>query len=288
MKILVTGAYGQLGSEIRHKQKECKHEFVFASSSEYNLSQTKEKQIKYLKNKHIDFIINCAAYTNVNESNYIENFAKVMNVNYYYPCILAEAALELNIPVIMFSTDYVFDGNENIPYLEDSDKTPLNNYGHSKACLEEYLQGYDNVYIIRTSWVYGHFGKNFVKTMEQLLSTKESIDVVIDQIGSPTYTGDIVDFIFKLIDNIDTVEPGIYNFSNEGVCSWFDFANAIKMHIGSSCKINPVYSSSSVERPNYSVLDKSKVKKCFDIEIPHWLVSLDKYFKLKEETDGNI
>lgn len=282
MNILVTGANGQLGSEIRNMSKETDHSFIFTGSSEFPLDMKSDDRIRFLIENKIDVIINCAAYTAVDNAELPENYEQVMNVNCNYVKTLVDDALSLDIPVILFSTDYVFDGQSKRPYREDDITDALNVYGYSKLKMEEALKSYTNVFIIRTSWVYGAFGKNFVKTMLRLFKEKESIDVVNDQTGCPTCTGDLTRFIFHLIDNIHKAEPGIYHYSNDGQCSWFDFACEIKRLTGSTCQINPINTkifSGKARRPAYSVLDKKKVKTIFNIEVPVWKDSLELFLK---------
>lgn len=290
--ILVIGASGQIGSEIKDQSKKINRKywnFKFASSSEFDITQSKEDMIYYLSRFEIDVIINCAAYTAVDKADAKDEYHKVIDINYIGVMNLAEAGLYLNIPVILFSSDYVFSGKKQYPYTEVDEQFALTHYGYTKEEMEKSLIDFYNVYIIRTSWVYGQFGKNFVKTMLNLFNTKETIDVVIDQIGTPTYTVDLVNFIFMLIENIHDIEHGIYNYSNEGTCSWFDFAMEIKRLTGSSVKINPVntvFNPDKADRPKYSVLDKTKVKTTFNIEIPYWKDSLEKC--IKKLTNGNI
>lgn len=280
MKILITGAYGQLGNEI----KVLTHKFPlwhFLFTDLDSLDITDENAVKSFFNKNKPgFIINCAAYTAVDKAESDLDTAK--KVNEIAPKILAGNAKEINAKFIHISTDYVFDGEAFAPYSEEDKVNPKSVYGITKLqgeknCFEENPQSV----VIRTSWLYSSFGNNFVKTMLRLGNERGQLNVVFDQVGTPTYAADLAGVILDIIE-ISQKKPekfvsGIYHYSNEGVASWYDFAKAVFEISGVKCTISPVRSvefPTPAKRPNFSVLDKTKIKKSFNINIPYWRDSL--------------
>lgn len=283
MKILVTGSSGQLGCEIRRHSADSGHEYIFTAvrTNEkepwlFPLDITDEKSVMEAVTPDIDVIINCAAYTDVNRAESDPDAA--YKVNALAADNLAKAALEADALLIHISTDYVFDGEASMPYVEDAPTAPCNVYGKSKLAGEEAVISSGCRYMIfRTSWLYSNTGRNFFLTMADLLAEKPTIKVVMDQTGTPTYAYDLAYFICGLIDGGKLDKTGVYHYSNEGVCSWYDFAKEICMLFGHTCRIEPCLTEefpSPAARPHYSVMDKTKVKETFGIEIPHWKESL--------------
>lgn len=275
--ILVTGANGQLGNEMRRVALTSNHNFIFTDMSELDITKIDEvKELCVVGN--IDVIINCAAYTNVDAAE--ENEAIADLVNNIGVRNLAAAAKELGATLIHVSTDYVFKGDKCIPCLETWETDPLGIYGKTKLAGEQSIIATGcNYLIFRTAWLYSKHGKNFVKTMQMLTSTKDSIKVVFDQVGTPTFAGDLADIIYHVINTRQLDKQGIYHYSNEGAISWYDFANEICELSGNTCNIEPCHSNefpSKVKRPLFSVLDKTKVKETFDVAIPYWKDSLKK------------
>lgn len=275
MNILVTGSNGQLGNEMRRFSRNSSDNYVFTDVAELDITDA-EAVTDMVKRMSADIIVNCAAYTNVDCAEDDEQTADKLNNMAVRN--LAEAAREVGAVLIHISTDYVFDGQNNVPYAEEHPVAPLGAYGRTKLAGERAIAdtGCRHI-IIRTSWLYSPFGNNFVKTMRRLTSERDSIKVVFDQVGSPTYAGDLAAFIVQIIAEGKLAREGIYHFSNEGVCSWYDFAKEICALSGNECDIAPCHSNefpSKVERPHYSVLDKTKVKSVFGIRIPYWKDSL--------------
>lgn len=292
LNILVTGANGQLGNEMRIISKNTDYNFVFTDVTTVEGVETTILDItdieavrSIVKEKGIDCIINCAAYTNVDKAESDVDFCRILNA--VAPKNLATVMKEVNGLLVHVSTDYVFGGDPyNVPCKEDQKGTPTGVYGQTK------LEGEQNIIatgckhlIIRTAWLYSEFGKNFVKTMLNLTSTKPELKVVFDQAGTPTYAYDLavaiktmVDDYAKEISEENYSKTGIYHFSNEGVCSWFDFTKVIAEMAGNTgCDIQPCHSNefpSPVKRPAYSVLDKTKIKETFGLRIPYWTESL--------------
>ena len=292
MNILVTGANGQLGNEMRIISKNTEYNFVFTDVTIVDGVETTILDItdieavrSIVKEKGIDCIINCAAYTNVDKAESDVDFCRILNA--VAPKNLATVMKEVNGLLVHVSTDYVFGGDPyNVPCKEEQKGTPTGVYGQTK------LEGEQNIIatgckhlIIRTAWLYSEYGKNFVKTMLNLTSTKPELKVVFDQAGTPTYAYDLAVVIRTMIDdymkegyNDSYSKTGIYHFSNEGVCSWFDFTKVIAEIAGNTgCNIQPCHSDefpSPVKRPAYSVLDKTKIKETFGIKIPYWTDSL--------------
>lgn len=276
--ILVTGAKGQLGNELRLvvEDNDKENQYFFTDVSELDITD-KSAVTAYLESNKIDIVVNCAAYTNVDKAEDDRENADL--INHTGPKNLAVACKERNGFLIHISTDYVFDGTKNTPYTETDETKPLGVYGETKLRGENKIidSGCEYV-IIRTSWLYSAFGKNFLKTMQKLTSEKENIKVVFDQVGTPTCAGDLAEVIFKIIQKDDfDGKNQLYHFSNEGVCSWYDFAVAINEAFGHDCKVLPCHSNefpSKVTRPSYSVLDKTKIKEAFGIKIKHWRESM--------------
>ncbi|HVM89444.1 MAG TPA: dTDP-4-dehydrorhamnose reductase [Puia sp.] len=269
--ILVTGANGQLGCEMQSASSAYpQFSFMFFSRSDLPVDNF-DKISEFFKKYHPSFCINCAAYTAVDKAESDKENAFLVNAEAVR--VLASTCCSFKTKFIHISTDYVFDGNSSIPLKEEDKTNPVNIYGASKLKGEE-LALRENVetVIIRTSWVYSEFGNNFVKTMIRLMKEREAINVVDDQIGSPTYAHDLAVAILNIIQSGKFV-PGIYNYSNEGEISWYDFALAIKEMIGSSCKVNPIPSSqypTPAKRPHYSLLDKTKIAATYPVTIKNW------------------
>ncbi len=284
MRVLVTGGAGQLGSEIRVASKNSPNEFIFTdiSTSEgiSTLDITDNSDVtEFLEDNKIDIIINCAAYTSVDEAEEKVELAK--KLNFEAAEILAKCCAKRNITLIHISTDYVFDGKANIPYKETSQTCPSTVYGITKLDGERIIEESGCKYIIiRTAWLYGAFGKNFVKTILSLLNSKPSLKVVNDQFGSPTYAGDLAMSLVKIIERGCHNKTGLYHFTNMGICTWYEFAMEIKELSGSKTLVYPCTSEefpTKAERPKYSVLDKAKFISTFGLEIPHWKDSLEKF-----------
>ena len=284
MNILITGSNGQLGNEMRLLSKEHdKHRYFFAdviaSEGSSVLDITDKEAVRAFVSAHaIDLIVNCAAYTNVDKAEEDEATARKIN---------ADALTVLGsqgVKVIHVSTDYVFSGDEHVPCRETDPVAPRTAYGRTKLEGEKCLMAVcPEAVILRTAWLYSPFGNNFVKTMIKLGKEKESLGVVFDQIGTPTYAGDLAWAIFTVIES-PVWRPGVYHFTDEGVCSWYDFTVAIHQMAGiKGCRVRPILSEEyqyKTPRPHYSVLDKSKFKKTFDVEIPHWMDGLRRCVKL--------
>ena len=275
MNILVTGGNGQLGNEMRVVSKESRNRYIFTDVVELDI--TNLEAIRYmLKMERVDVVVNCAAYTNVDRAEEDEIMADLLNNK--AAGNLAVVAKEVGATLIHVSTDYVFQGDKNAPYKEDCETSPLGVYGRTKLAGERSIQATGcNYLIFRTSWLYSSYGKNFVKTMQRLTRDKNSLKVVFDQVGTPTYAGDLAAIIYKVIEKDMLDKQGIYHFSNEGVCSWYDFAQEVCELSGNACNIEPCHSDefpSKVKRPNFSVLDKTKVKETFGAKVPYWKVSL--------------
>lgn len=282
--ILITGANGQLGSEIRaiapgHPQ----FNFLFADRDSLPIDDTAAVE-KYFSYYHIDYCINCAAYTAVdNAENDKENACLI---NAIAAGNLAGICKQNNVRFIHISTDYVFDGNASEPMDENHITHPLGIYGASKRKGEELvLQQNADAVIVRTSWVYSSFGKNFVKTMLGLMKEREYLNVVNDQFGSPTYAADLAEVILRIINLWEKIPSGnrIFNYSNSGITTWFDFAMAIKKITGSDCTLHPIPTTqypTPAKRPMYSVLDTAKISSVFNIKIPSWQESLKKCLQL--------
>lgn len=278
MKILVTGANGQLGSEVRDLSTNYPYDFEFIDLNELDLTKTGEIT-PFLQRSDPDFIINCAAYTAVDKAEDEPAVANIINAQ--VPGIIAEYSQQNNARLIHISTDYVFDTNIAEPIGENMTPDPQSVYGKTKWSGEKAINGFlKNAYIIRTSWVYSSFGNNFVKTMIRLGQEREEISVVDDQYGTPTYARDLAEAIFTIVGQVINGHdvPGTYHFSNEGSGSWYDFAVRIMELAAVNCRVKPIPTSSyptKAKRPSYSVLNKAKIKATFAPNIPHWTESLD-------------
>lgn len=278
-KILVTGCNGQLGSEFAILSSEFpKYKWIFADRRKVTLDDLDMLLIQ-LNEINPDVILNCAAYTAVDRAEIEKELA--FTINHLAVEIIANYAEKNNVKLIQISTDYVFDGSSSIALSEDADTNPINIYGASKrageiACLKEN----PNSIIVRTSWVYSKFGNNFVKTIQRLMQEREVINVVNDQVGSPTYAADLAMAIMTILESSSWIS-GIYNFSNEGEVSWYEFALAIKELGEYNCKVEGIPSSSyptPAKRPAFSLLDKKKIKTVYNLTIPDYKESLKKYF----------
>lgn len=281
MNILVTGANGQLGNEMRALSAEnLQHTYFFTDVQELDICNEGAVQA-YVDDNEIDIIVNCAAYTAVdNAEDHPELCDRLNNIA---PGYLARAAQGRGAAMIQVSTDYVFDGTAHTPYTEEEPTCPDSVYGSTKLAGEQnVLDCCERAMVIRTAWLYSIYGNNFVKTMIRLGKERESLGVIFDQIGTPTYANDLARAIYAAINK--GVVRGVYHFSNEGVCSWYDFTVAIHRLAGiTSCKVKPLHTAeypSKAARPHYSVLDKTKIKNTFDIEIPHWEESLKRCIAL--------
>jgi len=280
MNILVTGCNGQLGSELRAlsaHEKDMK--FFFFDLPELDI--TDRAMVQRVCGEHaVDAIVNCAAYTAVDRAEDEPDAA--YRVNRDGPEVLAEAAKERGALLVHVSTDYVFDGTSCTPYREDDPASPIGVYGISKWEGEESIRRVAPSYmIVRTSWLYSSFGNNFVKTMLRLGSEKEELKVVFDQIGTPTNAADFAAALISILERHDSgrIYAGTYHYSNEGVCSWYDFAIAVMRARRLPCRVLPVGSEeypTKAKRPHYSVLDKGKIKRDWNLEIPHWQDSLER------------
>lgn len=293
MNILVTGANGQLGTCLRNASKSSNDKYIFTDVSDIVVDGTcisrlditdADAVMEIVKGNDVNLIINCAAYTNVDKAEDDAEFAELLNATAVRN--LAEAVKANNGTLIHISTDYVF-GKEpyNLPCREDQKGTPTGVYGMTKLHGEQEIEKSGvKALIFRTAWLYSEYGKNFVKTMLNLTATKPGLKVVFDQTGTPTYAQDFADAIFHIIENRKFEDnDGIYHYSNEGVCSWFDFTKMIAEFAGNTaCDIQPCHSDefpSKVTRPAYSVLDKTKFKQTFGLKVPYWTDSLKKCIK---------
>lgn len=287
MNILVTGANGQLGNEMQRVAKTSSNHYIFTDVAQLDITD-REAVLRAVKDNSIQVIVNCAAYTNVDKAEDDRETADLINNKAVEN--LAIAARENDATLIHISTDYVFKGDRCTPCREDWETDPLGVYGITKLAGEKSIErtGCRHI-IIRTAWLYSPFGKNFVKTMQKLTAEKDSLKVVFDQVGTPTYAGDLADAIARIIETGQLGKQGIYHFSNEGVCSWYDFAREICELSGNTCNIQPCHSDefpSKVKRPHFSVLDKTKIKDTFGIEVPYWKDSLKKCIReLKTENE---
>ena len=275
MNILVTGCNGQLGNEIQLLEK-CYDNHTFFNTDVQELDITNTDAVnRFVEDNKIDGIINCAAYTAVDKAESDIELCTLINTD--APGILAAAIEQRNGWLVQISTDYVFDGKGYTPLTEDLPTSPIGVYGRTKLAGEQKAQQEcSKTMIIRTAWLYSTFGNNFVKTMLRLGKERDSLNVIFDQVGTPTYARDLAAAILIAVDK--GVIPGIYHFSNEGVISWYDFTKAIHRIAGiTDCDVKPIHTAeypTPAERPHYSVLDKTKIKKTYDITIPYWEESL--------------
>ena len=281
MKILITGCNGQLGNEMQLLEKENpQHTYFNTDVAELDITDQKAIE-KFVSENAIDGIVNCAAYTAVDKAE--ENQDLCMKLNATAPDYLAQAIEKRGGWMIQISTDYVFDGTNHKPYTEADSVCPNSTYGRTKLAGEQaVMAGCKKSMIIRTAWLYSTFGNNFVKTMIRLGKEKPELGVIFDQIGTPTYARDLAVAIFAAINQ--GIVPGIYHFSNEGVISWYDFTKAIHRIAGiTTCRVRPLHTEeypTPANRPHYSVLDKTKIKQTYSIEIPYWAESLVECIKL--------
>jgi dTDP-4-dehydrorhamnose reductase len=275
MNILITGCNGQLGNELQLLEPSHPNH-IFYNTDVAELDITNQQAIEtFIDTNHIEGIVNCAAYTAVDKAEDNEELCTLLNAE--APAYLAAAIGRRKGWMIQISTDYVFDGTQHTPYTEEADTCPNSVYGKTKLVGEFNVQKFcPQSMIIRTAWLYSSFGNNFVKTMIRLGKEKPELGVIFDQIGTPTYARDLAVAIFTAIEK--GIVPGIYHFSNEGVISWYDFTKAIHRIAGiTSCHVRPLHTSeypTPAKRPHYSVLDKSKFKNIYGIEIPYWETSL--------------
>jgi len=283
--ILISGANGQLGNELRTVAKNYYgYDFVFTDLDTLDISNP-EQTSEYISKSKPDWIINCAAYNLVDKAESEPEAALLINGTAVKN--ITEVIRGTECKLIHISTDYVYEGNANTPYTEDTPASPLSAYGRSKLAGEKHALMHSGSMIIRTSWLYSSFGNNFVKTILRHAKEKESLRVVFDQTGTPTYAADlaatIMNIVSGVIRNQFVLNSGIYNYSNEGVCSWFDFATEIVRLAGLSCKVNPVLTKEyqqAASRPVYSVMDKTRIRESYNLDIPHWRESLEKCMKL--------
>ncbi|MGN0049213.1 MAG: dTDP-4-dehydrorhamnose reductase [Bacteroides sp.] len=275
MKILVTGANGQLGNEMRALAAEgSSHTYLFTDVQELDICD-EQAVCSFVRENAVEVIVNCAAYTAVDKAE--DNPELCDRLNHLAPGYLAAAAEACGAALVQVSTDYVFDGTGHLPYTEEMTPCPNSVYGRTKlAGEEEAMRRCSRTMIVRTAWLYSTFGNNFVKTMLRLGRERNRLGVVFDQIGTPTYARDLARAIQTAIDR--GIVPGIYHFSNEGVCSWYDFTVAIHRLAGiGTCHVSPLHTDeypAKAPRPAYSVLDKTKIKRTYGIVIPHWEESL--------------
>jgi dTDP-4-dehydrorhamnose reductase len=283
--ILITGAQGQLGNELKVVSKNYYgYDFIFTDIDTLDITSN-EQTSEFIKKSKPDWIINCAAYNLVDKAESEPNQALL--INGVAVKNITEVIRGSECRLIHVSTDYVYDGQSNVPYNEYSNANPLSAYGRSKLEGEKYALLHQGSMIIRTSWLYSSFGNNFVKTILRYGAEKESLKVVYDQTGSPTYAADLAEAIMSIISGVIrnriAMNSGIYNYSNEGVCTWYDFACEIIKEGGLTCGVYPVLTKDYkqiAQRPAYSVMDKSKIKENYGLSIPHWRTSLIKCMKL--------
>jgi dTDP-4-dehydrorhamnose reductase len=276
-KILVTGSKGQLGSEIQLLSNDLKnYEFLFHDIDTLDLSDFVALE-EFIRTSSPQIIVNCAAYTAVDKAEEETNAAYFLNAE--VPDKLASLSDKYNSFLIHISTDYVFDGRNYRPYKENDLPNPLSVYAKSKLAGEQRVLQYNNTLVLRTSWLYSQFGHNFVKTMLKLGKERNTLNIVFDQTGTPTNAHDLAIAIVKITEHLNQDESirGIFHFSDEGLCSWYDFAKEIMDFAGYSCQVLPITSDKyplPASRPNYTVLDKSKIKRTLNISIPYWKDSM--------------
>lgn len=274
--IIVTGAEGQLGRHLRLSCAGASDRWIFAGRADLDITDPRSIA-RLMDETGASAVVNCAAYTDVEGAESHRDEAMLVNAN--APGYLAGACRERGAFLLHISTDYVFDGTSSLPYTEEHPVSPVNVYGATKAAGERAVAGSGCRYIIlRTSWLYSRFGRNFVKTVLRLAASRNRMEVVFDQVGSPTYAGDLADVIFHIIEEgLYDGNEGLYHYSDEGVCSWFDLARQAAGLAGIGCRIEPCRSErfpTKARRPAFSVLDKSKFRERFGIEIPYWRDSL--------------
>ena len=279
--ILITGSKGQLGNEMQQAAvRYPQFNYIYTDVDELDICN-KAALDAFVKANSVNFIVNCAAYTAVDKAE--DDVELCYKINSVAVRNIGEVAESNGVKVVHVSTDYVFDGTNHIPYTENQEVCPATVYGKSKLAGEQALmESCKDSVIIRTAWLYSSFGNNFVKTMIKLGSERDSLNVVFDQVGSPTYAADLAEAIMKVVSSENFV-PGIYHFSDEGVCSWYDFTKTIHKIAGITCNVQPIESKdfpARTPRPHYSVLNKAKIKSTYGITIPHWEESLEKCIKI--------
>jgi dTDP-4-dehydrorhamnose reductase len=283
--ILITGAKGQLGNELKVVSKNFYgYDFIFSDIDTLDLTN-REQTLEFITKTRPDWIINCAAYNFVDKAESEPDTA--MLANGLAVKNITDTIRDSDCKFIHISTDYVLDGSSNVPYNETLPPNPLSAYGISKLAGEKNALHHPHSMVIRTSWLYSSFGNNFVKTILKYGVEKESIKIVFDQTGTPTYAADLASAIMQIVSGVIrnqlAFNAGIYNFSNEGVCTWYDFAVEIIKNAGLKCNVYPILTKdfpTAAKRPVYSVLDKSKIKENYGLSIPHWRTSLEKCMKL--------
>lgn len=289
MNILVIGASGQLGQELRVAAEGSAQHYTFASRSE--LDVTDQLAIRhFVQDHHIDTIINCSAYTAVDRAE--DEPEEADRINHQAVAALAALAKAQGLYLIHISTDYVFAGDSHRPITEEETPRPQSVYGRTKLLGEDAIRRAGcRALILRTSWLYSTYGANFLKTMCRLMQERQELSIVFDQIGTPTYARDLARFIVSYLEQgKGTRQEGTYHFSDEGVASWYDFAEAIRHRMGYSCQLHPIRSEqypTKATRPSYSVLDKAKLKRDFGITLPHWQTSLEDCLNQLTSTETN-
>lgn len=287
--ILVLGASGQLGQELRVAAEGSAQHYTFASRSE--LDVTDQLAIRhFVQDHHIDTIINCSAYTAVDRAE--DEPEEADRINHQAVAALAALAKAQGLYLIHISTDYVFAGDSHRPITEEETPRPQSVYGRTKLLGEDAIRRTGcRALILRTSWLYSTYGANFLKTMCRLMQERQELSIVFDQIGTPTYARDLARFLVSYLEqDKGTRQEGTYHFSDEGVASWYDFAEAIRHHMGYSCQLHPIRSEqypTKATRPSYSVLDKAKLKRDFGITLPHWQTSLEDCLNQLTSTETN-
>lgn len=281
MTILVTGGNGQLGRAMRLASAESRHRYIFTDIEELNIVSAEAIEAFFSREK-VDVVVNCAAYTAVDLAE--EEAPIADSINHRAVALLAEACKRHNATLIHISTDYIFSGEAQTPYTEDATPAPINAYGRTKWAGEQAVaESGCRAIILRTQWLYSEYGRNFLKTMLSLFASRDGVRVVADQMGTPTYAGDLAEAICAIIEEGKIEECGTYHYSNLGECSWYDFAAEIARVSGcDKCKVAPCTTAeypTKATRPQYSVLDKSKFMATFDIDIPEWSESLAKCIK---------
>ena len=283
--ILITGSNGQLGNEMQQAAVRFPDfKYIYTDVAELDICD-KSALDAFVKANSVNVIVNCAAYTAVDKAE--DDVELCYKINRDAVRNIAEVATENKVKVVHVSTDYVFDGTNYLPYTEDMPVCPATVYGKSKLEGEQaLLENCKESVILRTAWLYSSFGNNFVKTMMKLGTERDSLGVIFDQVGTPTYAADLADAILQLLSN-KTFVPGIYHFSDEGVCSWYDFTKTIHRMANITCDVKPIETKdypARTPRPHFSVLNKGKIKSTYGISIPHWEVSLEKCIQLLQNS----
>ena len=283
--ILITGSNGQLGNEMQQAAVRFPDfNYIYTDVAELDICD-KSALDAFVKSNNVNVIVNCAAYTAVDKAE--DDVELCYKINRDAVRNIAEVATENKVKVVHVSTDYVFDGTNYLPYTEDMPVCPATVYGKSKLEGEQaLLENCRESVILRTAWLYSSFGNNFVKTMIKLGNERDSLGVIFDQVGTPTYAADLADAILQLLSN-ETFVPGIYHFSDEGVCSWYDFTKTIHRMANITCDVKPIETKdypARTPRPHFSVLNKGKIKSTYGISIPHWEVSLEKCIQLLQNS----